>query len=109
MLLWRLPCPGLPSAAPQSCPAATALALQVLIAETVSLQLSSCQSTLILSQTELFSFLVHIPSYSSKINYTEFNEIEESSRFIISASIHLLPFFLLIIHFLVCFDIFLPY
>ncbi|XP_057395252.1 uncharacterized protein LOC130706600 isoform X6 [Balaenoptera acutorostrata] len=33
-LLWRLPCPGLPSAAPQSGPAATALALQALIAET---------------------------------------------------------------------------
>ncbi|KAM9040601.1 uncharacterized protein AAG666_008436 isoform 3-T13 [Megaptera novaeangliae] len=34
-LLWRLPCPGLPSAAPQSGPAATALASQALIAETV--------------------------------------------------------------------------
>ncbi|KAM9030625.1 uncharacterized protein AAG666_009305 isoform 4-T6 [Megaptera novaeangliae] len=34
-LLWRLPCPGLPSAAPQSGPAATALALQVLIAEMI--------------------------------------------------------------------------
>ncbi|XP_059780359.1 uncharacterized protein LOC132366923 isoform X5 [Balaenoptera ricei] len=33
-LLWRLPWPGLPSAAPQSGPAATALASQALIAET---------------------------------------------------------------------------
>lgn len=42
MLLWRPPCPGLPSPVPQSCLVAMALALQVLIAGMVSLQLFAC-------------------------------------------------------------------
>lgn len=39
---WHPPCLERPSAAPRSCPAATALGLQVLIAEMVSLMLSCC-------------------------------------------------------------------
>lgn len=51
MLLWRPPCPGLPSPVPQSCLVAMALALQVLIAGMVSLKLFACSSTfLVLEQ-----------------------------------------------------------